>query len=101
MKKEKVIEIPVSIVEENLTTSELGAIVVLMASPHLNWASKQLWQIDKTFSKDLLNLQHQKIVNQDEQGNITVSFGIQGNIEEFTTEQPNSEGSSAEQPEEQ
>jgi hypothetical protein len=76
MKKEKTIEIPISIVEENLTTSELGTVFVLMASPYLNWSSKQLWQMDKTFSKDLLSLQKQGIVNQDEQGNITVSFGV-------------------------
>lgn len=97
MKKEKTIQIPVSIVEENLTTSEIGAIVVLMASPYLSWSSKQLWQVDKTFSKELLNLQHQKIVNQDEQGNITVSFGTQGNDEEPVARQSSSEESVPEQ----
>jgi hypothetical protein len=100
MKKDQTIEIPVSIVEENLTTSELGTIIVLMASPYLSWASKQLWQMDKTFSKDLLSLQKQEIVNQDEQGNITLSFGIQGEFEESSGEQPTPQEPSGEQPQE-
>ena len=100
MKKEQTVEIPISIVEENLTTSELGTVLVLMASPYLNWASKQLWQMDKTFSKDLLSLQKQGIVNQDEQGNITVSFGIQKESEEPSGEQPKSEEPSGDQSEE-
>ena len=100
MKKEQTVEIPISIVEENLTTSELGTVLVLMASPYLNWASKQLWQMDKTFSKDLLNLQKQEIINQDEQGNITVSFGLQREHQESSGEQPKFEKSVGDQPEE-
>jgi hypothetical protein len=100
MKKDQTIQIPISIVEENLTTSELGTVLVLMASPYLNWASKQLWQMDKTFSKDLLSLQKQGIVNQDEQGNITVSFGLQTEHEESSGEQPTSQESSGEQSQE-
>lgn len=73
---EKTIEIPISIVEENLTTSELGTIFILMASPYLSWSSKQLWQMDKTFSKDLASLQKQGVVIQQDDGSITVSFGF-------------------------
>lgn len=100
MEKEKTVELPISIVEENLTTSELGTVFVLMASPYLNWSSKQLWQMDKTFSKDLLSLQKQGIVIQDEQGNISVSFGVQREPQESLGEQPKSEESHGNQSEE-
>ena len=88
MNEENLIKIPVAIVEENLTTSELGTLVVLMASPHLSWAAKQLWQTDKTFSKDLVNLQKQDIIRYNEHGNITINFGVQKDIEGDTDEHP-------------
>ena len=75
MSNTKQIQLPITILEENLTTSELGSILVLMASPHLNWPTKQIWQQDRTFTKDIASHQRQGIVIVQEDGNISIAFG--------------------------
>jgi hypothetical protein len=71
---EKNLEIPFSLVEENLTLSEIGAIVVLMASPNISWTAKKLWDNDRTFTKTIESLQRQKIISIDLEGSIVVDF---------------------------
>ena len=71
---EKNLEIPFSLVEENLTLSEIGAIVVLMASPSISWTSKKLWDNDRNFTKTIESLQRQKIISIDLEGSIVVDF---------------------------
>jgi hypothetical protein len=71
---EKNLEIPFSLVEENLTLSEIGAIVVLMASPNISWTAKKLWDNDRNFTKTIESLQRQKIISIDLEGSIVVDF---------------------------
>jgi hypothetical protein len=69
------IEIPVSLIEEDLTISEIGAIVVLLASiSDINWSVKRLWNSDRSFVKTIANLQREGIVSYDEEGEITIDF---------------------------
>lgn len=67
-------ELPCSIVEENLTLSEIGAIVVLMASPNIAWASKKLWDNERDFTKTVESLQRQGIVSHDDVGRIVINM---------------------------
>jgi len=71
---EKNLEIPFSLAEENLTLSEIGAIVVLMASPSISWTAKKLWDNDRNFTKTIESLQRQKIISIDLDGSIVVDF---------------------------
>jgi hypothetical protein len=68
------IQIPVSLIEENLTLSEIGAIVVLLASPKASWCCKALWDNDRSFCKTIDSLRHQGIVEYDEEGHIVIDF---------------------------
>lgn len=71
---DKNIQVPYSLMEENLTISEIGAIVVLMGSPNLSWACKKLWDNDRHFTKTVESLQYQEIVSSDEAGRIIINF---------------------------
>jgi hypothetical protein len=67
-------ELPCSIAEENLTLCEIGAMVVLMASPNISWASKKLWDNDRNFVKTVESLQRQGIVSHDDSGRIVINI---------------------------
>lgn len=68
------IEIPVSIIEENLTLSEIGAVIILLASPYSSWCCKALWDNDRTLSKTIESLRQQGIVTFDEDDHIVIDF---------------------------
>jgi hypothetical protein len=68
------IQLPVSLIEENLTLSEIGAIVVLLASPKASWCCKSLWDSDRSFSKTIESLRHQGIIKFDEEGHIVINL---------------------------
>lgn len=72
--KKNTVEIPVSILEHNLTLSEIGAIVIIMASNKMSWASKKLWDNDRTFTKTTTSLQHQNIISSDFEGCIHINL---------------------------
>ena len=68
------IQIPVSLIEENLTLSEIGAIVVLLASPKTSWCCKALWDNDRSFFKTIESLIYQGIIKFDEEGHIVIDL---------------------------
>ncbi len=72
--KQPSIEIPVSILEQNLTLSEIGAIVIVMASHKMSWAAKKLWDNDRTFTKTTASLQHQEIISINSEGHIEINI---------------------------
>ena len=72
--KKNTVEIPVSILEHNLTLSEIGAIVIVMASHKMSWASKKLWDNDRTFTKTTASLQHQEVISTDMDGHVTINI---------------------------
>jgi hypothetical protein len=68
------VQVPVSLIEENLTLSEIGAIIVLLASPKASWCCKSLWDSDRSFSKTIESLRHQGIIKFDEEGHIVIDL---------------------------
>lgn len=74
--KAETVTLPISLLEEDLTTSELGSIFILMAIPHAPYAVRKLWEMDKTLCKDIQNLNRAGLIRQDGNGNIEIGISV-------------------------
>ena len=63
MSDQPTITIPTSILDQDLSTAEIGAIAILMCFPYTSSVIKNLWIQDRTFASSMLSLDAKQIIS--------------------------------------